>query len=115
MYVNVCFQSRQSHNEICLFPMCESVSDCCRRQLGLGSPLAVGQSPSLSHGWVCDFFTIKKCGLVNQLQLVLIWYWFVNFLHLNLFCNFLIKNATSLKKYCHCFVSHVSNTTNSSW
>ena len=48
----VCFQ--------CAREAGTSVSHCRRRQLGLGSPLAVGQSPSLSHGWVCDFFFFKE-------------------------------------------------------
>lgn len=74
-----------------------SVSGYRWRRLGLGSPLTVGQSPSLSHGWVCDFF-FKAWVCESVAILVLIWYWFVNFLRVNLFCNYLIKKCQIIKK-----------------
>ena len=103
MYVNVCFQSGQSNNGICLFPMCKRSRDvgqwllptAARAWVSIGG----GQSPFLSHGWVCDFFFFFKPWVCESVAiLVLIWYWFVNFLRVNLFCNFLIKKCHIIKK-----------------
>ena len=128
-WTRICFQYGQSNRFVCFQCAREArslVSGCRWQWLGLGLSSAVarawvstsGGSVPCSLLWVglwfffFFFFNLEAWVCESVEILVLIWYWFVNFLSVNLFCNFVIKKCHIIKKKMssHWSIIHVSNT-----
>ena len=79
------------------------------RRLGLGLSLAAASA------WALQVAAVR--ALYNRQKILFkIWYWVVNIVCVNLFCNFFNeKHATSLRKMpSHYSINRVNNTTNDS-